>query len=194
MNGVTQTATQVLQAATGTPWKVVATGDFNADGKPDIVWENFAKGQVYVWFMSSTGTAAIWGGPGGAFAGDFIRDGSANIISLGATTMRVVGSADIDVDGDADLVWQDQETGALRVWSLSGTTRTSDVAVTPPAVNPDWQIRSVGDYNADGRADFIFQHTSGALYAWFMNGASLARGTYLSPAAVKPEWELVGPR
>ena len=31
-------------------WYVVATGDFNGDGKPDLVWQNDAR-QVVVWYM-----------------------------------------------------------------------------------------------------------------------------------------------
>ena len=63
----------------GTQWNIAGAGDFNADGFEDVVWENLTTGQVYVWFMSSTGTAAAWGGPGGTFSGSFIRDGSSNI-------------------------------------------------------------------------------------------------------------------
>ena len=27
------------------------TGDFNADGKPDIIWQNTSTGQTYYWLM-----------------------------------------------------------------------------------------------------------------------------------------------
>jgi hypothetical protein len=194
LDGVTSTGTQVIQSVLNTPWKVVATGDFNADGKPDIVWENFSAGQIYIWFMASSGGLATYAGPGGAFAGNYIRDGASNIISLGATTNRVVGAADIDLDGDHDLVLQDQATGALTIWYLNGHVRTATQAVSPGTVNVNWKIKAVGDYNNNGRADFIFQHTNGALYIWFMNGGSLVTGSYLTPSAVNPVWQMAGPR
>jgi hypothetical protein len=28
--------------------------DFNADGKPDILWQNQTSGDLYVWFMDGT--------------------------------------------------------------------------------------------------------------------------------------------
>ena len=66
--------------------------------------------------------------------------------------------------------------------------------IAPAVVNPAWTIKAVGDYNADGAVDLIFQHANGALYAWFMNGAAMFSGSYLTPAAVNPAWQLVGPR
>ena len=34
-----------------TAWKIVGIGDFNADSKPDLVWQNQSNGQIGVWFM-----------------------------------------------------------------------------------------------------------------------------------------------
>jgi hypothetical protein len=33
-----------------TSWKVVSTGDFNGDGKPDLLWQHTA-GWLAVWYM-----------------------------------------------------------------------------------------------------------------------------------------------
>jgi hypothetical protein len=35
-------------------WKIVATGDYNGDGKVDIVWRHGGAGQVVVWLMNGT--------------------------------------------------------------------------------------------------------------------------------------------
>jgi hypothetical protein len=32
-------------------WKIVGINDFNADGKPDLIWQNQANGQLYYWLM-----------------------------------------------------------------------------------------------------------------------------------------------
>jgi hypothetical protein len=37
----------------------VRKDDFNSDGKPDLVWQNRATGQVGVWFMDGTTLASI---------------------------------------------------------------------------------------------------------------------------------------
>jgi hypothetical protein len=195
MNGLAKDGEQSLPIAPNTPWHVVATADLNEDGNADIVWENFATGQVYVWFMAPSNDNMGYGGPNGAFLGDYVHAPNQSIVTLGATTARVAGAADIDGDGHPDLVWQDDTTGALSVWYMNGVVRTSVGPLGTGAVNPVWRIRTVGDYNGDHQPDLIWQQVNTSeLYAWFLNGASLSSSAYLSPQAVNPIWKIVGPR
>ena len=47
------------------PWTISETGDFNGDGKTDILWYNTTTGQVVLWFLN--GASVIGGGsPGSA--------------------------------------------------------------------------------------------------------------------------------
>ncbi|MEO8481131.1 MAG: FG-GAP-like repeat-containing protein [Acidobacteriota bacterium] len=193
MDGLTKIAEQSLPIAANTLWKVVATGDFNGDQFADIAWENFSTGQIYIWFMKPLGGNAGYAGANGAFLGDYVRAADQSVITLGATTARVAGAADLDQDTHLDLVWQDDTAGAVSVWYLNGTILTSMANVA--MVNPVWRLRSVGDYNGDTKPDLIWQHsTGGDLYAWYLNGGALVSGGYLSPSAVNPAWQLVGPR
>jgi FG-GAP-like repeat len=53
MDGVNLTSNSYLnpsQVAANTGWKPISTGDFNRDGKTDILWSNNA-GYLSVWFM-----------------------------------------------------------------------------------------------------------------------------------------------
>lgn len=40
-----------------TNWDLAATGDFNADGKPDIVWRNRSSQKIVIWTMNGTSRA-----------------------------------------------------------------------------------------------------------------------------------------
>jgi hypothetical protein len=194
MDGVTKIGEQIIPIASGTPWRVVASGDINGDGFADITWHHSGTGQFYVWFMKPSHGMAGHAGLEGAFAGDYLRDANSAVIALGATTLSVVGTGDVE-GSRTDLVLQDQVTGELKTWYLNGTSGVVQANLSPPTANPAWRIRAVADYSADGRPDIIWQHlSSGALYYWQMNGPYLGLHGYLSSPAVNPIWTIVAPR
>jgi hypothetical protein len=48
-----------------TDWVIAEVGDFNGDGKADIMWRNITSGTVYEWVMYGTSVIGQ-GSPGGA--------------------------------------------------------------------------------------------------------------------------------
>ena len=50
----------------GPSWTEIGTGDFNDDGRSDILWQN-ANGQASIWEMN--GNTVIGGGPVGPIPG-----------------------------------------------------------------------------------------------------------------------------
>ncbi len=93
---------------------------------------------------------------------------------------QVASVADFNADGQRDLLWHHQPSGALYVWFMNGTTRIGGRYLTPSSVPSDWQIKGVADFNADGQRDLLWHHQpSGALQVWFMNGTTRIGGGYL---------------
>ena len=57
MNGTNPIAGALVGANPGPSWTEIGTGDFNGDGKSDILWQN-ANGQVAIWEMNGTNPIA----------------------------------------------------------------------------------------------------------------------------------------
>jgi len=144
----------------------VATGDFNGDGKADLVWEH-TSGTVSAWFMD---------GP------TMIGSAYLNPVSVDPG-WRIVGSGDFNGDGKADLVWQ-HTNGSLAVWYMNGVTAIAGEALNPGQIGYDWKIMGVGDFNGDGKPDLVWQHPNGALWIWFMNGPNAIGSAVPNPGQV----------
>jgi hypothetical protein len=105
-------------AAVGLPWRIVASGDFNGDGKPDIVWHNDTTNETQIWFMdgaSRVGRATVRAENGGS-------------IAVG-TPWAIVGANDFDGDGKSDILWHNAVTGETQIWLMNGFTIASRVSV-----------------------------------------------------------------
>ena len=184
MNGSRQVAGVAISPdrVADTNWRIVATGDFNGDGKRDILWQHLTNRTLSVWLMNGT----------------FLIDGRTLTPSTVATTdWLIVGTGDFNADGRADIVWQNQVNGLLSVWYMNGSTMIGGEALTPGQVpDSNWKIRAVGDVNQDGRPDLIWQHNgNGNLAVWFMNGSRQISGASFGPGTVPDlNWKIAGPK
>ena len=87
-------------------------GDFNGDGKADILWRN-----------SSTGGAVIW------------KSGLAStqqaVTAVTNLDWHVVAAGDYNGDGIADILWRNLATGANVIWrSAKSSTPQAVTGVT----------------------------------------------------------------
>jgi hypothetical protein len=157
-------------------WKVVGIGDFNADGKSDLVFQNQTTNQVAIWFMD----------------GPYYRGG----VLMPYTPVagyHVVGVGDFNKDGSPDLVFQNQNTGQIVIWYMSGAVFSGGDLVNA-AIAPGWTVVGVADYNGDGVADLLFQDQAtnrGAI--WFMNGTTYLGGSVFSTNPGSG-WRIAGPK
>ena len=163
-----------------TTWKIVGIGDFNADSKPDLVWQNQSNGSIGVWFMDGS---------------NLISTTNFNPAQVPDTTWKIVGVGDFNADSKPDLVWQNQSNGSIGVWFMDGINLMGAVNFSPGQV-PDtaWKIVGIGDFNADSKPDLVWQNQSnGSIGVWFMDGINLMGATNFSPGQVPDTtWKIVG--
>jgi hypothetical protein len=94
----------------------LGTGDFNGDGRSDILWQN-DSGEAAIWEMNGTtviGAASI-GNPG--------------------PDWHIMGTGDYNHDGKSDILWQNS-SGAVAVWELNGTSTIAAAVLANPG--PTW--------------------------------------------------------
>lgn len=153
-------------------WSIAGTGDFDGDGKTDIMWTR------------NNGENALWLMNGFTFTGALLP-------TLTDTNWKVAVIADTDGNGKSDIVWRHSVTGENAVWVMNGATLTGG-ALLPQVADLNFKIVGAGDYNGDGKQDLVWRHsTSGQNAIWFMNGLSFADGVNINvvPSAA---WTIVG--
>lgn len=185
-------------AVTGsTNSQIIAVGDFNKDGNPDVAVQNDAT--VAVRLGNGTGGLgaeslfATFNGQTGLVTGDFDKDGNLDLVSAGngkisflkgnnlgtfpthvefdAFACRGINAADLDADQDLDVVITDSGTACVMLNNANGTfTRQTYTGGTLE------QARGVqiADLNGDGKLDLAiacFSSTAGVGGAvWFGTG------------------------
>jgi hypothetical protein len=113
-------------------WTVAGVGDFDGDGHVDVLWRQAATGLLAEWLMNGSTITAAAAPTFHSVQGQAISpDSSWSIVEFG----------DFNNDGNTDMLWRQNTTGALSEWLMNGTTITASNAV---GVTPDgsWQVQS----------------------------------------------------
>ena len=179
MRGTSVASTDTLVESSPLDWNIVGTGDFDDDGVSDLLWQNPTTGDVGIWQLNGTTSVRTF-------------DTIAKAVPL---EWSIFGAADFDGDGRSDILWRDQRTGDVGIWTMRGgsVTRYETIARAVPL---SWSIAGTGDFDGDGKSDILWRDSaSGDVGLWITAADTVHTqvGAYLTPArAIPAVWAISG--
>jgi hypothetical protein len=129
---------KLVKAKPREEWQIVGSGDYNGDGRADVLCHNAIENKFDVWTMMA----------GGRFESELLPDDFGN-------AAEVIASGDFDGDGMSDIFWRDLESGDVDIWGL---TQDSTLGPLEGGGNP-WSAIGAGDFDGDGRDDVLLRET-----------------------------------
>ncbi|PYP94126.1 MAG: hypothetical protein DMD38_16350, partial [Gemmatimonadetes bacterium] len=177
MNGTTILGAEgYIRTVADQNWQVAGVGDFDGDGKADILWRNSATGENYIYFMDGTAIKPTEG---------FIR-------TVADQNWQVVGVGDFDGDGKADILWRNSTTGQNYLYLMNGTAIAGEGYLRTVA-DQSWQVAGIGDFDGDGKADFLWRNSStGENYIYPMNGLVIKATEGFIRTVADQTWKVAG--
>jgi hypothetical protein len=107
----------------GPSWQVRGTGDFNADGNSDILFQH-TNGSLSIWEMA--GSTVIGG------IGTYVGSNPGSLWQTRST-------GDYNGDGNADIAFQ-HTSGAVSIWEMDGTDVIGGLGTIVTASDASWTV------------------------------------------------------
>lgn len=124
-------------------WTMLGVGDFNGDGKDDILF-SYADGFY---------TTDI--------------DGNFQSLGTAGSGWSVAAIGDFSGDDKDDLILFNQETGSVMKFENGSAEKWSSLGQLDPS---DWTIVGAGDYDGDSRADLLVRQNSTGSLGYYEGG------------------------
>jgi hypothetical protein len=156
-------------------WNVAGIGDFDGDGKADVLWRNASSGENYLYFLNGT-TIANEG---------YIR-------TVADQNWQVAGVGDFDGDAKDDILWRNGSTGENYLYPMNGLAIKPTEGYLRTVADFDWNVARIGDFDGDGRADVLWRNAvTGENYVYLMNATAIAGEGFIRTVA-DPDWQVAG--
>jgi hypothetical protein len=118
-----------LRTVADLTWKVAGVGDFDGDGKADVLWRNSSTGENYLYPMT----------------GNAIKPTEGYLRTVADQNWQVRGTGDYDGDGRADVLWRNSLSGENYLYPMDGTTIKPSEGYLRTVADLDWKIAGAGN-------------------------------------------------
>ena len=118
------------------------------------------------------------------------------IFTFGGLTVSVVPvpasgvplvAKDFNVDGQADLIWENTVTGQRGIWILKNGGVAS--AINLPTIPTQWRITGSADFLGNGQADLVWENTvTGQRGIWILENGGLA--SIINLPTIPTQWHI----
>ena len=133
-----------------TAWYVAGTGDFNGDGRADLLLRH------------DNGAVTNWTGQ---TDGGFVSNHAAASYTL-PSGWNVAGTGDFDGDGRDDILLR-HDNGAITNWlGQANGSFVSNHATASYTLPSGWNVAGTGDFDGDGQDDVLLRHSNGTVTEW----------------------------
>jgi hypothetical protein len=146
-------------------WYYKGLGDFNNDGKSDLILFNDLTHGVYICEMDGLTMGA---------------NGLSGTIDAG-WAYKTLG--DFNGDDKDDFLFLNDTTHGVKVWQMDGTAKVDDQTVGTIDAAAGWRFKDTADFNGDGKTDLLLLNdANNHVMIWQMNGTSAATQVDLGAA------------
>ncbi len=186
------TSSHSLGGRTTKNHRILGTGDFDADGKIDLLWWNLSdtSRQLGFWYVNADN-----------YSHDRRMEADTDLPALDPNVYDLAAVGDFNGDGTSDIIFHRKNAtgsnpGGVIYWTIKtdGTIKQSGTLANVPY--EDYDLVGAGDFNGDGVSDILFHNKlTGGLAYWHLkpdgNGVKYDQtGTF--EFASYNDWRVVG--
>ncbi len=188
--------TKFITPTTDPKWQVEGLFDVNKDGITDIFWRNYGtgadKGKNAIWIMKNDPTTGI--------DVDLTKTDDFSFITTVTDTNWVIeGVADLDKDGNANILWRNYGNGQNAIWEVDYndapatpagrfTLNTAETKFITPVADTNWTIEGWSNMNSeDTTPDIVWRYNGagadqGKNAVWKLSNTPSTATPYFNPA------------
>jgi VCBS repeat-containing protein len=149
----------------GTAWKAIATGDFNGDGKSDILFQNTSSKAIEIYEMNQP-TGGHWTAVNAPFA-------------QAASGLTAVATGDFNGDGKSDILFTNA-SGQAVIWLMNGDSHIGTKTVAKPGAG--YTVSGAQDTDGNGYSDIVWTNGTTNVATVFVPPPSLTTAMVGTPA------------